>query len=49
MKIITGSVAPGDQHGCPFKHNDLSTLRLSLQKSNLPPAGKSFPYKSKSC
>ncbi|XP_054283942.1 DNA primase large subunit-like [Macrosteles quadrilineatus] len=38
MKIINASVTTGDQHGCPFKHNDVSTIRLQLNQSNVPAA-----------
>ena len=30
MKIITASVGPGENHGCPFKHYDAPLLRQRL-------------------
>nr|CAD7568991.1 unnamed protein product [Timema californicum] len=38
MKIIMGSVGPGDTHGCPFKHTDLPVLKQQLYNYNLPTA-----------
>ncbi|KAK9511045.1 hypothetical protein O3M35_005694 [Rhynocoris fuscipes] len=35
MKIINGSVGPGEYHGCPFKHCDPSTLKKTLERRNL--------------
>lgn len=40
VKIISGSVGTGDQHGCPFKHNDVSAIRLILTQANVSAAGK---------
>lgn len=40
IKIISGSVGPGEQHGCPFKHNDVSAIRLQLTQANVSSAGK---------
>lgn len=31
MKIIQGSVGPGDCHGCPFRHSDDDVLKNKLQ------------------
>lgn len=31
MKIISGSVGPGDCHGCPYKHCDVNVLKNRLQ------------------
>lgn len=42
MKIIFSSVGPGDAHGCPFKHSDVSSLRQQLLSYNIPVAGKSL-------
>lgn len=39
-KIISGSVGTGDQHGCPFKHNDVASIRLILQQNNTAAAGR---------
>lgn len=40
VKIISSSVGTGDQHGCPFKHNDVSAIRLILTQANVSAAGK---------
>lgn len=35
MKIITTNVGPGDNHGCPFKHYDNTSLKKLLLSSKL--------------
>lgn len=39
IKIIMGDVGPTESHGCPFRHFDKDTMRLSLQKQGVAPAG----------
>lgn len=36
MRIIMGSVGPGENHGCPYRHNDEDSLRTLLAKSGVP-------------
>jgi DNA primase large subunit len=40
MKVITGNVGPGDNHGCPFKHSDAIHLRQKLTDAKVPASGK---------
>uniref|UniRef100_A0A4P6DF33 DNA primase large subunit n=2 Tax=Rhodnius prolixus TaxID=13249 RepID=A0A4P6DF33_RHOPR len=35
MKIINGSVGPGEFHGCPFRHSDTVSLKRTLEKNNI--------------
>lgn len=35
MKIISGSVGPGEHHGCPFKHWDASVIRQKILDSGV--------------
>ena len=36
MKIIMDSVGPGENHGCPFRHNEGKTVRERLLEYDLP-------------
>ena len=35
MRVIMESVGPGENHGCPYKHNDPENLRQLLVQSGL--------------
>ncbi|XP_013200651.1 DNA primase large subunit isoform X2 [Amyelois transitella] len=35
LKIINSQVGPGDCHGCPYKHSDVSNLKNKLQEYGL--------------
>lgn len=39
MKIITGSVGPGEHHGCPFKHWDIAILKQKFSEYGLDSQG----------
>lgn len=39
LKIINGIVGPGDCHGCPFRHCDVSNLKNKLQGYGFAPQG----------
>lgn len=32
MKIISGSVGPGENHGCPFRHFDAANLKQKMNE-----------------
>lgn len=41
------SVGAGDQHGCPFRHNDQASLKSLLQTNGVSSAGMNyFPLSS---
>lgn len=42
MKLINSSPAPGDCHGCPFRHNDVQSLKQTFMSQNLSPTGNDF-------
>eukprot|EP00094_Tigriopus_californicus_P000184 TCALIF_00178-PA protein Name:"Similar to Prim2 DNA primase large subunit (Rattus norvegicus)" AED:0.06 eAED:0.06 QI:0/0/0/0.5/1/1/2/0/528 len=35
MRIIMGNVSPGENHGCPYRHNDEASLKALLMKCGL--------------
>lgn len=37
-KIINGSVGPGENHGCPYKHMDTDELKKKLTECHISPA-----------
>ena len=39
MKIISMNVGPNEHHGCPFKHFDMSHLKLSLEGQGVNSSG----------
>lgn len=41
-KIINSSPGPGEYHGCPFKYNDVQSLRHTLVALNFYEKGKSL-------
>lgn len=39
-KIISSSVAPGEYHGCPYRHMDQESLKQKLSAYGMPPASE---------
>lgn len=44
MRIINETVGPGDCHGCPYRHCDVSNLKNKLQGYGLDAQGKYHTY-----
>lgn len=40
LRIINETIGPGDCHGCPYRHCDVSTLKNKLQGYGIDPQGK---------